>query len=164
MASGNTLRNFGALDNEPALSNPAIPVKRNGHWGISFDQSTDQFGVFSDVLPSNYAGGGLTAILHWTCFGAVSGNVMWFAEIERVGVAQDIDSDSFATGIAAAASAVPATDGILKTTSIAFTSGAQMDSLVVGERYRLRISRDANHASDTAAAPTEIWNVEVKET
>lgn len=163
MASGQYLRTFGALDNEPPASNPAIPVKRNSHWGLSFDASTNQSAVFADVLPSNYAGGGLTMTLHWGANGATSGNVIWNVAVERVGATQDQDSDGFSS-VQTSTVAVPGTDGLLKTTAIAFTSGAQMDSLVAGERYRVKVTRDAANGSDTAAAPAELYNLVIAET
>jgi hypothetical protein len=59
---------------------------------------------------------------------------------------------------------VPGTDGFEKTTTINFTNGAQIDSLVAGERFRLKVTRDAANGSDTAAANAEISKIVIKDT
>jgi hypothetical protein len=47
-------------------------------------------------------------------------------------------------------------------TNVAITNGANMDSVAVGEAFRLRIRRDVTN--DTAAGDAELLAVEVKET
>jgi len=46
--------------------------------------------------------------------------------------------------------------------NVAFTDGAQMDSVAVGELFRIKVTRDA--ASDDAAGDAELHAVEIKET
>jgi hypothetical protein len=93
---------------------------------------------------------------------ATTGNVKWNAEVERT-TAQDTDSDSFAAA-QTATTTCSGTSGILVETSIQFTSGAQMDSVVAGERFRVRVSRDANDAGDTMAGNAQLLGFYVKET
>jgi hypothetical protein len=50
----------------------------------------------------------------------------------------------------------------VKVTSVAFTDGAEIDSLVAGEAFRLLVRRDT--ATDTAAGDAELLRVELKET
>jgi hypothetical protein len=88
--------------------------------------------------------------------------VIWNAAFERMDTALDIDADSFATAIAAAAATVPGTSGFPKYTTISFTN-AQADGIVAGEMYRLKITRDADNASDTAAGDAELLGVEVRQ-
>jgi len=57
---------------------------------------------------------------------------------------------------------VSATSGIVVITNITFTDGADMDSVAVGELYRIKITRDV--ANDTAAGDAELLGVEIKET
>lgn len=164
MASGNTLNVFGALDNVPTATNYATIDTRNNHLVLDFDDSTNEDAVFQSVLPRHYAGGGLTITLMWAATSATTGNVVWNAAIERLAdETDDIDADSFAAAQAATAAA-PATSGMLQYTTIAFTSGAQMDSLTAGEAFRLKVTRDANNASDTMTGDAELWAVEIKET
>ena len=56
--------------------------------------------------------------------------------------------------------------GQVVTCSIAFTDGAQMDSLSAGEAFRLKLRRDADGTSGTDDVTTdaELLLVEVKET
>ena len=75
---------------------------------------------------------------------------------------QDIDSDGFAAVQSVDNTTVPATSGNVDVVSIAFTDGAQMDSVAVGESFRLKVTRDA--ASDTATGDAELVKVEIRET
>src|SRR5687768_13125346 len=144
MASGQTLCRFTPQNNQPPASNAATPDVRNGLLVHDFDATTDESAIFVDILPRNYANGGLTVYIHWMASSATSGSVRWEASIERHQAGtDDSDSDSFASVQHAGGTAVsPAGTEIV--TAITFTNGAQMDSLAAGERFRLKISRDAN--------------------
>jgi hypothetical protein len=165
MASGDTLCTFTALNNEPPSSNFATLDTRNGHPVLDFDATTDESAVFSAILPRHYGGGGITVYLHVSASGITSGNYIFDVAFERIGDGQqDVDSDGFAAAQSLAATAVPGTDGHVDIVSIAFTNGAQMDSIAVGELFRLKVTRDADNGSDTAAADIELHAVEIKET
>lgn len=163
MASGNTLEVFAVMDNvAPAAAFASIDT-RNGHPVLDFDAATDESAIFPSILPRHYGGGGVTARLIWGATSATSGNVVWNVAIERIADAgQDIDSDGFASAQAATVAA-PATSGVQKYTDIAFTSGAQMDSLVAGEAYRLKVTRLGTNGSDTMTGDAELWGVELRE-
>ena len=164
MASGDTLVVFGPLHNEPPASNPATLDLRNQHPVLDFDQSTDESAVFSAIMPRNYDGGGVTVYLHWSAV-PITGNVIWDVAFERIGdQQQDVDSDGFAAVNSTAATAVPGTSGNVDIVNITFTDGADMDSVAVGELFRLKVTRDADNASDTAAGDAELHAVEIKET
>ena len=60
------------------------------------------------------------------------------------------------------AATVPGTSGVLKYTNVAVTDGANIDSLAVGEHFRIRIKRDV--ANDTATGDLELFSVEMRET
>lgn len=163
MGSGDTLLIFSAQHNEPPSSNYATIDTRNEHLLLDFDASTDEAGVFSGVLPQNYGGGGVTVYLHYAMSSATSGNVDWDAAFERIGDQQlDIDSDSFASVQSVDNTTVPGTSGNVDVVSIAFTNGAQMDSVAAGEAFRLKVTRDASN--DTAAGDAELIKVEIRET
>ena len=163
MASGDTLLTFTPLANQPPASTYATFDTRNGHVVLDFDASADEVAVFGDVLPRHYAGGGVTVTLVWMATTATSGNVVWSVAIERDDTATDLDTDSFATANTATAAA-PATSGAPAYTTIAFTNGAQMDSLAVGEAFRLKVQRTVSSGSDTATGDAELLAVEIKET
>lgn len=163
MASGDLLAKFTAHSNQPPASAYATPDVRNGRLVLDFDAATDESAVFGDVLPPSYDGGGLTVKVHCMHSSATSGSSRWQAQIERQNT--DQDSDSFAAAQSAAAAA-NGTSGILSTASIAFTDGAQMDSLAAGEPFLLKVTRDANGDSgtDDATGDAELQYVEVYET
>lgn len=165
MASGDTLLIFHPYNNEPPSSNYATLDYRNLHPVLDFDPDTDEDAVFSAVMPQHYDGGGVTVYLHWSATGVTSGNVIWNSAFERIGdQVLDIDADSFATAQASAATAAPTTDGYVDIASITHTNGAQMDSVAVGELFRLKVTRDANNGSDTMTVDAELHAVEIRET
>lgn len=167
MASGNTLCEFFPADNEPPSSNYATLDTRNGHPVLDFDGSTDEEAVFTRVLPNHYGGGGLTVETFWSFTSATSGNLRVQADIERIDASSlDIDADSFTGSFQSAGGVAPGTSGQVIKVSITFTSGAQMDSLVAGEPFRLKIRRDADGTSGTDDITTdaELLAVHIKET
>lgn len=165
MASGDTLCIFTPLHNEPPSSNYATADLRNGHPVLDFDASTDESAIFTGLLPRNYSGGGLTVTVIWAATSATSGNVIWNSAIERLeDEGTDTDADSFATAQASAAVAPGATNGALQYTTITHSSGANMDSLAAGELFRIKITRDADNASDTMVGDAELFGAEIRET
>lgn len=165
MASGNSLVAFVATDNHPPASAYATPDVRNSHPVLNFDASSAEDACFHGVLPRHYAGGGLTLVLAWMAATATSGNTMWKAAMERLEAGgTDLDADSFATAQAAAAAAADAASGKLTYTAITMSSGANMDSLAVGETFRLKITRDAANGSDTMSGDAQLVSVEIRET
>lgn len=164
MASGNTLLCFFPQDNEPPATNFATIDTRNSHLVLDFDAGADEAACFKGILPSHYSGGGITIKIHYAMTSAVSGNVIWQTAIERIGDGQqDIDSDGFAAANSTGAVAVPATSGHIDICAVGHANGAEMDSLAVGEGFRLKINRDADNGSDTATGDAELWAVEIIE-
>jgi len=167
MASGDTLCVFTALCNEPPASAAATLDERNAHLVLDFDGASDEEAVFSGVMPANYsAATGLTVIIHCAFTSATSGSVRWQAAFERIDTSSlDIDADSFASFQSGGGSA-PGTSGQVIAVSIALTAGAQVDSLVAGEAFRLKIRRDADGTSGTDDITTdaELLAVHVKDT
>jgi hypothetical protein len=163
VASGNTLVSFRATANQPPASAYATPDTRNSHPVLDFDASAVEYAIFGFVLPSHYSGGGLTVRLGWGASTATSGDVVWTSEIERINASTlDIDADSFASAQTATGTA-PGTSGQIIYTSVAHTSGANMDSLAVGEAARIRIGRNATSGSDTMTGDAELLSVEILE-
>ena len=164
MASGDTLVVFTALNNEPPSSNYATVDTRNGHVVLDFDDTTGESAIFSGVMPQHYAGTtGVTVYLHYSMTSATSATVDWDVSFERIGDGQlDIDSDSFADANSVNDTTVPGTSGHLDIVSVAFTDGADMDSVAKGESFRIKVARDA--ASDDASGDAELYKVEIRET
>ncbi|MHC4158379.1 MAG: hypothetical protein ACYSSO_04785 [Planctomycetota bacterium] len=163
MASGDTLVAFSPLHNEPPSSNPATLDTRNSHPVLDFDATTNESAVFSGIMPRNYGGNGVTVYLHYAMSTAVADTVDWDVAFERIGDQQlDIDADSFEAVNSVDNTTVPGTSGNVDIVSVAFTNGADMDSVAVGEAFRLKVTRDA--ASDDATGDAELLAVEIKET
>ena len=136
---------------------------RNGHRVLDFDDQTNEDAIFETILPRNYDGGGITAYIHYSMTSAVSGDVDWDGAFERIGdQQQDVDSDGFATAQSVDNTTVPGTSGFVDIVNVAFTDGAQIDSIAVGEKFRFKLTRDA--VSDTASGDAELHMVELKET
>lgn len=166
MASGDLLLVFTPLHNEPPASAYATPDLRNGHVVLDFDGATDEEAVFSAILPRHYGGGGLTVTTWWAFTSATSGSLRVQVAIERIDASSlDIDADSFASFQSAGGTA-PGTNGQVIGVAVTFTSGAQMDSLVAGELFRLKVRRDADGTSGTDDITTdaELIGIEVRET
>ncbi len=167
MATTNFMAVFSPLSNEPPSANFATLDTRNSVPVLDFDDTTDESAVFGGVLPNNYAGGGLTVTLVWMATSATSGGVSWDVSIERhEDDAFDLDADGFATANNSGSATTASATGEQQYTSIAFTSGAQMDSLAAGESFRIKVTRDANGttATDDMAGDAELLRVVIKET
>lgn len=169
MATGQTLCRFTPQNNQPPAANYATYDVRNGLLVLDFDKNTDESAIFVDILPRNYGGGGLTVTIHWMSTANITGAVIWEASFERHQAGtDDSDSDSFAAArtVSSTAVGVGGSAGTEMVASIAFTDGAQMDNLAVGERFRLKISRDANgtNGTDDMDGDAELVCVEIKET
>lgn len=164
MASGDTLLQFNALHNEPPSSNAATLDLRNQHPILDFDDTTNESAVFSAVMPQHYAGTtGVTVYIHYAMSSAEADTVDWDAAFELIGDQDlDIDGDSFAAVNSVDDTTVPGTSGLVDIVSIAFSNGADMDSVIAGDGFRLKITRDAS--SDDASGDAELRWVEIRET
>ena len=163
MASGDTLLIFTPLHNEPPAANYATLDTRNQHPCLDFDAAAAESAVFSAIMPRNYAGGGVTVYLHYAMTSAEADTIDWDIAFERIGDEQlDIDGDSFAAVQSIDNTTVPGTTGLVDIVYAPFANGAEMDSIAVGELFRLKITRDATN--DDAAGDAELLAVELKET
>lgn len=149
---------WSPIHNEPPTANYATLDTRNGRPVLDFDTATQEAAVFTGILPSDYAGGGVSISLFCAMSTATSGTVGWDVAFERTeaGV-DDIDSDSFAAAQTVTAVAVPGTSGMVLKMVVNVSHGANMDNLAAGELFRLRVRRDV--ANDTAAGDAELLRV-----
>lgn len=162
MASGNTILIFTPQQNEPPASNFATFDTRNQHPVLDF--ALNEIGVFSGVMPRNYAGGGITIYLHYAMTSAVANDIKLETYFERIGdQQQDIDSDGFASAQNTGDITVPGTSGNVDIVSTTHTSGAQMDNIAVGEGFRLKVKRVTVAGTD-ASEDLELRLIEIRET
>ena len=93
--------------------------------------------------------------LQYAMASAAAGSVVLAAEVMAVtpdSDAQDIDADSYDTANSTT-DAAPGTAGHLGEAAITLTNA---DSLTAGDLVKLRLSRDADNASDTATGDLEL--------
>lgn len=166
MAAGDLLVSFGPLHGEPTSSNFATLDLRNQVPVLDFDAATDESIVFSAVMPRHYGGGGVTLTIGWMATTATSGTISLDAAWMSVSDdADDLDTKSFAAANNANPTAASAS-GEVDYATIAFTDGADMDSVAAGEYFRLKITRDADGttSTDNMTGDMELVFVEVRET
>jgi hypothetical protein len=154
---------FHPYDNEPPSPDFATLDLRNRRVCLDFDATTQEDAVFTAVLPTNYAGGGLTVTVYCAMTSATTGTVGWDVAFERMDASSlDIDTNSYAAAQTITAQTVPGTSGQILAMSVSVSNGANMDSVAAGEMFRLRVRRDV--ANDTATGDAELLFVTVRET
>lgn len=168
MASGETLVVFTAQTATPPADDvtytPATFDIRNNHLVLDFDSAGTEDVFFEGVLPRHYSSGGTTVTLQWMATSATVSACNWSVQWERhQAISDDLDSDSFATAATVAPTAT-APSGNIHYTAVTFTNGAAMDSVAVGEHFRMRVSRVGGDASDTLVGDAELIAVEIRET
>jgi hypothetical protein len=132
---------------------------------LDFDQSTVEYADWKVVLPATYNGGGLTVTFFFTATTATSGNVIWSAAIRRLVLdSEDVDASQTYDYNDSSATAVSSTNGALKSATVTFTNGADMDSWAAGEPAIVRVRRFASDAGDTLADDAELHAVVIRET
>lgn len=164
MATGDTLLTWEAVQGLPGATVFPALVRRNNHLVLAFDAATDEIAYFEGIMPRHYDGGGVTLSLIWAADTATTLEVVWSVGFERhQDDTDDLDADSFATD----QTATPTTASVAgepQYTDIAFTNGAQMDSVTVGEHFRIRVTRDANNANDDMTGDAHLIALELRET
>jgi len=163
MASGETLLTFDPRENTPPTSAAATFATRGIHPVYEFPNNLDTVAIFRGILPRNYAGGGITAYVHWMCKTVTSGNVPWQGDWEN-DADQDLDADGFTGSPQSATGAANATCGKETVTAIVFTDGAQIDSVAVGNLFRFKLIRNGLNAADTIEDVAQLLGIELKET
>lgn len=153
-----TIGFFTASDNQPPLSGYATLDTRNSIMVLDFDAAASETGIFLGVIPHNASvSNGLNIRINWMASTATSGNCVWATQFENMNT--DLDTDSFSTPAASGTTTTNATAGIPSVTSITNTN---IDSLIAGDFYRLRVYRDATVAADTMAGDAELISIELR--
>ena len=149
MASGNILWVCEPLAGQAPSTDPAglawiagndnaqIPV-------LTFDPgATEEEMDWKCYMPAHYDGGGVTLHITWSGGAAVgTGNVIWSAQFKSVTIdTDDLDTKAFAAQNDSTADTTASASGETVDSTIAFTDGADMDSVAAGEPFFLRIAR-----------------------
>lgn len=170
MATGDSLVIFTPLDGTPpatvyatldimvGTSTPAesIPVH-------DFDDTTQEFMDFYGFMPRNYGGNGVTiTFVHSAA--AATGVFGIEAAFRRVADdAEDLDTTAQTYDYNVVAATVASAIGEAAYDVITFTNGADMDSVVAGDYFILRVRRNPAVGSD-ATGDCSIHMIEIKET
>lgn len=152
-----TYATFTAKDNHPPTINAATQGVRNGIIVLDFDDTVDESCTFVGIIPQNvFLSNGLKILLHWISSAATSGDCRWQVSIERCNT--DLDSDSFTSPIIQTTS-TNSTSGIISVSEISLTN---IDGLLSGELFRLKITRNSSNANDTISGDVQLISIEVR--
>jgi hypothetical protein len=158
-ASGTkTLAVFTPRHSSPPATLFATLDTRNSVAVLDFDSAADENAIFPSIIPEAAdLASGLSVNITWMATTATTGNVRWRVALERGNT--DLDADSFDTAAEGNGTA-NGTSGIPTTTSISLST---IDSVAVGEPYRIRISRVGSDATnDTMTGDAELIAVEIR--
>ncbi len=175
MASGDTLLILNVLHAVPPATNYAtLDTIAGGStpaeaWPcLDFDPDASEYMDFPNlIMPRHYAGTtGITVTIVWAAPSetVVTDECRWEAALQRVNddaVALTVDAAYAYNGVSADP---PTVANEVAYDDITFTNGADMDSVVAGEMFNLRIYRDHDHADDTATGDCCLLAIEIKET
>jgi hypothetical protein len=153
-----TIATFTATQNQPPSASFATLDTRNSIAVLDFDDTAVESAIFLSIIPENtILTSGLAVYTTWTATSATTGNVRWRAEWMRCNT--DLDSNSFDTAVETNGTA-NGTSGITTTTLLSTTN---IDGLIAGNVFRLRISRVGNDGTnDTMSGDAELIAVEVR--
>jgi len=173
MASGNALFNLTPLASAPPATTAAqidilVGTSAPVEWFpvLAFDTTTVEYADFHGlVMPAHYSGGGITVSIRSSAT-TTTGGIVFAVALRRIqDDAEDLDTtaqtyDYNTVTIGTLASVV----GELTYDSVTFTNGADMDSVVAGDSFTLRIRRDTGNASDTATGDAFVHGIYITET
>jgi len=155
---------FSVLGSEATTTNFATLDTRNNHPVLDFDTTTQECAYWTDVMPYDYGGSGVTVKTTWAATSATTGTGGWTVAFERFDDSV-LDLDTVQGGFSArstiTALTVPGTSGVVATSSVNIANGSAMDSIIGGETFRLEICRDV--ANDTAAGDLELLGADLIE-
>ena len=167
MASGDTLCIFTPQGATFPTSNAPTFDTRGTHLVLDFDDSQDETCYFAGVMPQHYAGTtGVTVTVVWAATSSTTNGCQWEVAFERLqdeNSNSDLDTPGFAAVNAGNGTAPTGGAGQLQYTAITFTDGADMDSVVAGEAFRMSINRDTGYGSDMTG-DAELVRIEIQET
>lgn len=142
------------------IATPAALITVNDRPALAFDAATDEIAYWTGICPQGLTGTS-TLLVYYIMASATANAVRFDAAIEAVtdADATDLDATTSFDTANAVDETVPGTAGYLGVASITLTT---QDSLTAGDYFRLRLTRDANHANDTATGDCRVLAVELR--
>jgi len=156
---------FTPLDNVPQTSAFAtLDTRTSGVPVLDFDPTAVEAATFTGLLPeAAVTTNGLKVRLAWTADTVTNTDaVVWGIQFQRIDTTTDLDTDAFSNTFTATAAA-SGTAGVPVITELTLTGTALLDSVVAGDFYRIRISRDATHTSDALTADACLVACEIRD-
>ena len=123
---------------------------------LAYDSASDEMAAGTVLVPADYASGALTIYLVWYCT-ATSGDVYWNTKASIMGNAGDAGPTSSSDIIIVT---VPRTSGETEKTQVTTVTPPNGG----GDVLTIAVKRDANDASDTAAANAYLLGVLIQYT
>ena len=160
-----TYASFTPLDNVPQTSGFAtLDTRTSGVPVLDFDPTAVEAATFTGLLPeAAVTTNGLKIRLAWTADTVTNTDaVVWGIQFQRIDTTTDLDTDAFSNTFTATAAA-SGTAGVPVITELTLTGTALLDSVVAGDFYRVRISRDATHTSDALTADACLVACEIRD-
>lgn len=133
-----------------------------------FDDTAIEYLDLYGQMSARYSGGGVTVQIKWATrsTGTSTNGVVWMAAFREIAVGGD-DLDVAQTyDYNQVRSLAPAVNGQIAHAAITFTNGADMDNVVAGDMFILRIGRNATSSSpaDDMTGDAELYGVVITET
>jgi hypothetical protein len=156
---------FTPLDNVPQTSAFAtLDTRTSGVPVLDFDSTSLEAATFTGLLPeAAVTTNGLKVRLAWTADTVTNTDaVVWGIQFQRIDTTTDLDTDAFSNTFTATAAA-SGTAGVPVITELTITGTALLDSVVAGDFYRIRISRDGTHTSDALTADACLVACEIRD-
>ena len=132
---------------------------------LDFDDTAIEYADFYCAMPSNYAAGGVTITFVWSA-AATTNTAILSAAFRRVqDDAEDLDTTVHTYDYNnTAALTPPSVVGEVAYDTLAFTDGADMDSVAATEYFILRVRRVPTDGSDTLVGDLSLHSIVIKET
>lgn len=158
-----TYARFTPLDNQPTTSAYAtFDTRDSGVAVLDFDSTALEHAAFVSALPEAAdTSAGLKIRIAWTPDAATTAEAVWGVAFQRIDLTTDLDADAFSNFVTASAAA-SGTAGVPVITELTLTGTANLDSIVAGDFFRVRISRDGTHTSDALTADACLVGVEIR--
>lgn len=164
-AGTKTYAAFTPLDNQPPTSAYAtLDTRTAGVAVLDYDSTALESAIFVGCLPeAAVTTSGLKVRLVWTADTVTNTDaVVWAIQWQRIDTSTDLDADAFSNTVTATAAA-SGTAGVPVITEITITGTANLDSIVAGDFYRVKISRDGTHTSDALTNDACLVGVEIRD-
>lgn len=167
-ASGDTLFVFVAQSNVPPSTNFATLDTFAAATGfrlvLDFDgAAANETAIFASVWPAQYAGGGINVYIHYSTDGTDVDAVQFEVSCEQTedNVDQDAAGADFGTATDITDTPATATANFKNITAAGAISHANCGSPAPGDGFRLKVTRDYDHAANTD--DVQLHRVEVQE-